>query len=308
MREYHNINFQKILLLFVTIVSLGSCSRNQQAAEFPEFDAESHRGGRGIMPENTIPAMLYSLSLEGITTLEMDVHVTADDQIVLTHDAYLNPNTILKPDGSEISEAESKNFAVMQMNYPQLKSFDIGSKYYKRFPEQKKIKSYIPLLEDVIDTVQRYISEHNRKQVFYNIETKSSESGDGILNPTPEVFIELLMNLITKKEITPYVIVQSADVRTLQVLNKNYPSVKTSYLVGSRRKNFTVEDNLDLLGFQPDIYSPNFKYLTKQDVVKCQKKGMKVVPWTPNTKEEIMKLKSMGVDGIITDYPELLLE
>lgn len=302
----------KVLFLAATISLLAACSvKNMQGSkpmEFPAFDAESHRGGRGVMPENTIPAMLYSLSLEGITTLEMDARISADGRVVLGHDNYLNPLTTLKPDGQEIKNEEKENYPIMQMTYDDLKKFDIGSKFYKLFPKQQKMKVSMPLLEDVIDSVQHYIKKEGRKQVFYNIETKSSEVGDHIFNPIPEVFVKSLMDVIEKKKIAPYVIIQSADVRTLQVLKEKYPGVRTSYLVGSRRKNFTVEEDLEVLGFQPYIYSPNFKYITQKDIEKCHAMGMKVVVWTPNTKKEIEQLKSMGVDGIITDYPELLLD
>ena len=303
---------KKGLLLLFMATSLISCSTIKQKAfepaEFPAFSAESHRGGRGVMPENTIPAMLYSLSLDGITTLELDVHVTADKQLVLSHDDYLNPLFTLKPDGTEIDKSENKNYPIYQMTYDEIKKFDVGTKVNKSFPDQKKMKLSIPLLEDVIDSVQQYIKTHKRQQVFYNIETKSSETGDNTLNPVPEEFIKLLMGVVNQKGITPYVIIQSADVRTLQVLNDKYPHVRTSYLVGARRKDYTVEEDIEILGFDPDIYSPNFKYITKEDVEKCHKRGMKVVVWTPNTKKEIDELKAMGVDGIITDYPELLVE
>lgn len=310
MKNKHLLIKQSFLYLF--LISLTSCSilqkQSSEPAEFPSFDTESHRGGRGVMPENTIPAMLYTLSLDGITTLEMDVYVTSDNQMVVTHDKYLNPRTILKPDGSEIKKSESKDFAIMQMTYNELKEFDLGSKTYKLFPKQKKMKTSIPLLADLIDSVQQYIKKENKQQVFYNIEIKSAEADDNTLNPVPEKFVKMMMDMIKNKKITPYVIIQSADVRPLQVLNKKYPKIRTSYLVGSRRKNFTVEEDLSLLGFTPYIYSPNFKYLTKEEVEICHKKGMKVVAWTPNTKKEIEMLKAMGVDGIITDYPELLAE
>lgn len=306
----------KLLKVLFGVIAMGlfmsSCSikRTQVTTpmEFPAFDAESHRGGRGVMPENTIPAMLYSLSLDGITTLELDVRITADKKVVLGHDNYLNPLITLKPDGQEIKKEETENFAVMQMTYDELSRFDVGSKFHKAFPNQQKMKVSVPLLENVIDSVQYYIKKEGREQVFYNIETKSSEDGDHKYNPVPEEFVKLLMDVIEKKDIVPYVIIQSADVRTLQVLREKYPHIRTSYLVGARRKDFTVEEDLEVLGFIPDIYSPNFKYITREDVEKCHKMGMKVVVWTPNTKKEIDQLKSMGVDGIITDYPELLLD
>lgn len=300
----------KGLLLSIAALFLIACSIKKQSrmhpTKFPAFSAESHRGGRGVMPENTIPAMIYSLSLGGITTLELDVHVTTDKQLVLSHDDHLNPLFTLKPDGTELSKSENKEYPIYQMSYDELKRFDVGSKINKNFPDQRKMKVSIPLLEDVIDSVQHYIETHKRQQVFYNIETKSAEAGDNLVNPTPEVFVKLLMNIVEKKGITSYVIVQSADVRTLQVLNEKYPHIRTSYLVGSRRKDFTVEEDLDVLGFVPDIYSPYFKYITKEDVEKCHERGMRVVVWTINTKKEIDELKAFGVDGIITDYPELL--
>lgn len=305
----------RLLLAFCLVFSTGgvllSCSttkeqKSRNPMKFPAFDAESHRGGRGVMPENTIPAMLYSLALDGITTLEMDVKITADKRVVLGHDDHLNPWFTLKSNGEELKQEEKEKYPIMQMTYDELKQFDVGSKAHHLFPKQRKMKVSIPLLEDVIDSVQHYIKKEGREQVFYNIEIKSSEEGDHKYNPAPEEFVKLLMEVTEKKGITPYVIVQSADVRTLRVLREKYRHVRISYLVGARRKDFTVEEDLEVLGFQPDIYSPNFKYITQEDVEKCQRMGMKVVVWTPNTKEEIEKLKAMGVDGIITDYPELL--
>ena len=301
-----NCSTKNLLLLF-TVLILGACSTKQhdlQPAEFPLFSAESHRGGRGVMPENTIPAMLYSLSLDGITTLELDIYATADKQIVLSHDAYVSPLFALKPDGTELDKSENRDYPIHQMTYDELKKFDVGSKGNLLFPDQRKMKVSIPLLADVIDSVQHYIKTHNRQQVFYNIETKSSEAFDNVLNAAPEELVKMLMDVVEKKGVTPYVIVQSFDVRTLQILNEKYPHVRTSYLVGASK----IEEDFDVLGFDPDIYSPHFQSITKEDVEKCQKRGMKVVVWTPNTKEEIDELKAMGVDGIITDYPELLLE
>lgn len=142
MRKITKNSLMKILLLFISVTLLIACSTKKrddlEPAEFPEFSAESHRGEMGDMPENTIPAMLYSLSLDGITTLEMDIHVTADKQLVLSHDAYLNPRFVLKPDGTEIDKSEAKDYPIYQMNYDELKRFDVGSKVNERFPNQKK--------------------------------------------------------------------------------------------------------------------------------------------------------------------------
>lgn len=303
------------LFLISTTFLFTACASKQndkpklKRVEFPAFSIETHRGGRGVMPENTIPAMLYSLSLDHVTTLEMDIHVTADKKLAVTHDAYLNPLFILKPDGTEIDESERNKFAIHQMPYDKIKEFDVGSKIHPHYPEQIKMKASMPLLQDVIDAVQEYINDYDREQIFYNIETKSSEAKDNVLNAAPTEFVTLLMDLIEEKGISDYTVIQSFDPRTLQILNKEYPHIMTSYLVGpARTKDFRIdiETHIKDLGFVPDILSPHYKYVTKKNIKECHDKGVKVIVYTPNTREEVEQLKAIGVDGIITDYPELL--
>ena len=288
------------------LFSLSGCktmknSKNTTKAEFPAFSTEGHRGGRGLMPENTIIAMQHAIDL-GITTLEMDTHITKDNKVVVTHDDYLSPAFMLRPDGKEIPKEDAKKYPVYQMDYSLLKQFDLGTKVHSGFPQQKKIKTYIPLLSELIDAVELY--SKGKKQMFYNIETKCSPKGDGIVNPGPEQFVKLLMDVIAEKGITKYVVIQSFDKRTLQVLHKKYPEVKTSFLVDNKK---TLQENLDDLGFNPFILSPAYKMVDAGLVRKCHEKNIKVIPWTVNTKEEITALKQLNVDGIISDYPNLLV-
>lgn len=273
-------------------------------APYPAFSTEAHRGGRGLMPENTIPAMKNAIDL-GITTLEMDTHITFDGQVVLSHDEYINPLFSLSPNGKDISADEAKQLVLYKMPYAVLKQYDVGSKYYSKFPQQKKIKTYMPLLGELIDSVQNYIKSGHKKQVFYNIETKCSPGGDGLYNPQPEEFVRLLMNVIEKKKITAYVVIQSFDKRTIQLIHKKYPDVRTSYLVQDKA---TAEDYIKQLGFTPFIISPAYKIVDARFVKSCHDNYIKVLPWTVNTRDEINSLKSLGVDGIISDYPDLLSE
>lgn len=271
-------------------------------APYPTYDREAHRGGRGLMPENTIPAMLNTVDL-GMETLEMDTHITADGKVIVSHDEYINPLFSLTPDGKEIPKEDGKKYILYKMNYADIAKFDVGSKYYSKFPQQKKMKVSMPLLADLIDSVQNHIKTTGKRQIFYNIETKSSEKGDGIYNPDPKTFVKLLMDVIIQKRILPWVVIQSFDKRTLQIINKKYPTVRTSWLVDNKK---TTAENLDDLGFRPFIYSPNFKMVTADVVKDCHDKGIKVLPWTPDTKEDLEALKTLGVDGVITDYPNLL--
>lgn len=254
------------------------------------------------MPENTIPAMRKAIDL-GMTTIEMDCHITKDRKVVVTHDPHINPLYARTPDGKDLSKEESKKYAIYQMDYAEVRRFDMGTKFYDLYPQQQKMEAYIPLLEELIDSVQNYLEVKGLPQVFYNIETKSVAKYDNQLHPEPAVFVDLMVEVIERKGITPWVIIQSFDPRTLQELNKRYPHIRTSLLVSNQD---SFEQNIERLGFIPVIYSPNFKLVTAELLQKCHEKQIKVIPWTVNTAEEIARLRALGVDGIITDYPNLL--
>jgi len=292
----------KILVLLATFTCMAQ--QNKSKPVFPKFDTEAHRGGRGLRPENTIPAMLNAIDI-GVTTLEMDTHITADGKVILSHDDTFNPLFSLTPDGKNIAKEDARNYALYKMNYIDIVRFDVGSKPYDKFPQQQKMKVAIPLLADVIDQVQGYLKAKGKSQVFYNIETKCSPQNDGLYNPDPETFVKLLIDVIEYKKITPYVVIQSFDKRTLQVLHQKYPQVKTSYLVENKAG---LVNHLTDLGLVPFIYSPNAKLVTAQLVHDCHSKGIKIIPWTVNTKEDIDAIKALGVDGIISDYPNLLVQ
>ncbi|MFT2009910.1 glycerophosphodiester phosphodiesterase [Pontibacter sp. 13R65] len=295
---------------FLPFLLLLSCTNQMSktspttATSLPAFDKEGHRGARGLMPENTIPAMLKALEL-GVTTLEMDAHITKDKQVILSHDPYLNPDHVLLPSGDEIPAADAKKYVLYQLDYEQIRQFDAGSKRNPKFPEQQPVKTRKPLLADVIDAVQAQVQREQLPQPFYNIETKSKASTDGKNHPAPEEFVKLLMQVVEEKNISEWVIIQSFDVRTLQVMQQQYPHVKTSLLVENPKG---IDWNLEQLGFTPNIYSPYYKLVTPKLVEQSHAKGLKIVPWTVNKLSDMQQLQQMGVDGIITDYPNLFQE
>ncbi|WP_299821671.1 glycerophosphodiester phosphodiesterase family protein [uncultured Pontibacter sp.] len=290
-----------LLLLCLPTKSMAQDATDQSITRLPAFDKEGHRGARGLAPENTIPAMLKALEL-GVTTLEMDAHISKDGQVLLSHDPYFNRQHELLPTGEEIPTADAKKHILYQLDYSEIRKYDIGSKYYKNFPEQELQKAYKPLLEEVIDTTQAYLAAHNLPQVFYNIEIKTKPSGDGIYHPAPEEFVAKLMAVILDKGMAPYVIIQSFDVRTLQVLKRNYPGIKTSLLTENLQ---SLAKNLETLGFAPDIYSPYYKLVNAGLLKEAHARSIKVIPWTVNNLQKIKELKELGVDGVITDYPDL---
>lgn len=291
--------------LIVICMSVITLRATAQVAEFPKFSAEAHRGGRGLWPENTILAMQNAMKIDGITTLEMDTHITKDGKVVVTHDDYLSPGFMLTPEGKEITAADAKRYPVFQMEYNDIKQFDLGTKPLAGFPNQQKVKTHIPLLSELIDAVQKDINKNKTKQFFYNIETKCDAKGDGITNPEPAVFVELLMDVIKKKKIMPYVIIQSFDKRTIQLIHEKYPNVKTSFLVANKK---SYEENITDLGYKPFILSPVLQMVNEELVKKAHADGVKIIPWTANKIEEMNALRALGVDGIISDYPDLLVQ
>lgn len=268
------------------------------------FDIQGHRGCRGLMPENTIPSMYRAIDL-GVTTIEMDVTVTGDSKVILSHEPWMGKEVTTKPDGSFVTTtAEAMQLNIYKMNYEEVKTFDVGMKPNPRFPKQQKIKAIKPLLSDLIDSVEIYLSKNNLPKVQYNIETKCLPAGDNKYHPTPDVFVDLIMKVVKEKRMEERVIIQSFDTRTLIYLHEKYPSIKSSLLIEDS-ETLDFEGQLKALGYIPNVYSPNHTMVDEDMVKQCHEKGMKIIPWTVNDSKQIKKLRKMGVDGIITDYPDL---
>lgn len=286
------------------LLALLTCSvLSTKAQKIKEIDWQGHRGCRGIYPENTIRAMIEAIKM-GVTTLELDVVVTRDKQVVLSHEPFMAHEISTSPEGTHITQANERQFNIYQMDYKELKKWDVGLKPHPRFPKQVKIAAYKPLLSEVIDSVENYIKTHKIRAVKYNIETKIDPSGDGTFHPNPQEFVETVLKVITEKQILDRVIIQSFDKRTLQWLHQQNVPVKLSYLL--EKSEITIlKDQLKALGFKPDIISPEFSNIDAAYVRYCHRKKIMVVPWTVNEENEIKRLIDLEVDGIISDYPNL---
>ncbi len=284
-------------ILFYSLIIMMSFQTQAQ------LDVQGHRGCRGLMPENTIPAMLRAIDL-GVTTLEMDVVITSDNRVVLSHEPFMNAEISTRPDGTTFSTKEQKQYNIFRMTLAELQRWDVGMKPHPKFPRQQRIPAVKPLLEDVIDSVEAYVRQKGLKPMRYNIETKCQPATDEIYHPGPQRFAALLMEVVMKKKVSERVTIQSFDIRTLQVIHTSHPIMSLAYLIENTNK-LAVEDNITRLGFTPAIYSPAFQLVDPKLLDACRKLGMKIVPWTVNDKENIDRLIAMGIDGLITDYPDL---
>lgn len=295
-------------LTFAVTLLFAACSTHVNQSYKPldgkkAFDKEGHRGCRGLMPENTIPAYLKAIDI-GVTTLEMDAVITKDSQVVMSHEPFFNHDITTKPGGGYINIGDEKSFNIYKMDYAEVQKYDVGLKLNPRFPKQQKLPAVKPLLKDVIDSVEAYTAKTGKAPLYYNIETKCTPATDDIYHPKPGPFVELIMAIIKEKKIENRVVIQSFDIRSLQYLHEKYPSIKTSLLVDALdKKAFALQ--LKDLGFIPTIYSPAYQLATPLLVKQCHDMGIKIIPWTVDDKATITNLTTLGVDGIITDYPDL---
>jgi len=262
------------------------------------FDLQGHRGTRGTAPENTLPGFAAALAT-GVDTLELDTGVTRDGVVVIHHDRRLNPDIARGPDGRWI---EAPGPLLLELDFKDLQRYDVGrlrpgSDYAARFPEQTPADgARIPRLAELFALVRKAGND----QLRFNIETKISPAAPAETLP-PEAFARALIAEIRAAGMAGRTTVQSFDWRTLQAVEREAPEIATAYLTG-RRRGGSQPQAVHAAGGR--IWSPNYEELDSVALVEARRLGLKVVPWTVNEPGFIERFLDLGVDGIITDYPE----
>ena len=285
------------------------------------FDLQGHRGARGLAPENTLPAAQKALDL-GVDTIECDMAITKDGVVVVHHDLRLNPNTTRGPDGQWLDQPGP---AINELTFAELQQYDVGrlkpgTDYAKGFPEQKPTDgTRIPRLSDLFDLVK----QSGNAKIGFDCETKVSPLERAATLP-PEEFARRTVAEIRKAGMQHRLMIQSFDWSTLQVVQKEAPEIRTMYLSSPQ----TLKPGADgrsspwLAGFAPEsyggsvpkavsaaggkIWAPNQTFLTPAILAEAHALGLVVIPWTVNEPRMMAKLLDMGVDGIISDRPDLV--
>jgi glycerophosphoryl diester phosphodiesterase len=287
------------------------------------FDLEAHRGGRGLMPENTLATFASALSI-GVTTLELDLGITKDGVLVVSHDRSLNPDHTRGPDGQFLDMAGP---AIRSLTLAELKRYDIGrlkpnTAYAKGLPDQRALDgATIPTLAEVFALVANAKAKHIR----FNIETKLTPTATDAADP--ETFATAVVNAVREAGLASRVMLQSFDWRTLAVARKIAPEIERACITIDRPTNSTLKrgepgpspwtaglDIDDFGGSAPRLvqaagcaaWLPFFRDLTDADFKEAKALGLKVIPWTVNDPAEMEGLMNLGVDGLITDYPDRL--
>src|SRR5690606_11066221 len=277
---------------------------DRPAAPYPApdgFDLQGHRGARGLLPENTIPAFLEAVRL-GVTTVELDTVVTGDGRIVVSHDPWFDPWICTRPDGRRVRPADRDRFLIYRMAYDEVAAFDCGRRRHPRFRRQRPVPAAKPLLHDAVVAVETFARELGRAPVRFNIETKSRPEWDGRIQAPPEEFVRLLYTELASLGVLRRTLIQSFDVRTLQLFRRLDPAVRLSLLVDDRAG---FDGHLERLGFVPDVYSPDHRLVDRHVIAEAHRRGLRVVPWTVHRRGTMRRLIRLGVDGLITDYPDI---
>ncbi len=282
-----------IVYLFIILFSASTHAQNN-------IDIQGHRACRGLLPENSIEGAVHALPF--INTLELDVVVSKDHQVVVSHEPYMSSEICFDLEGKKIKKAEQESFNLYEMDYAEIQEYDCGSKYIERFPNQEKIAISKPLLSSLIDTIEK-LTAINAQKINYNIEIKRRHYWDEDFHPNLSKYVELVLAVVKAKNITDRCTIQSFDLEVLRYIHKNHPEVKLVFLTVSRKG---IKRNIRQLGFQPYCYSPFFKLLNKRQIRFARNKGMQVIPWTVNEAEDMRLLLELGVDGIISDFPDVL--
>jgi glycerophosphoryl diester phosphodiesterase len=295
----------KPLFVVVFIIVISCKTIGYQAVMIHKnFDWQGHRGARGLMPENTIPAFLHALEI-GVTTLEMDLGVSKESELIISHEPYMSSEICTDAKGNTILEDVAKqNFALRNMTVSEIQTCDCGSLKHPRFPLQKKLKVYKPTLQQVVDAVHARCETTHSNMPQFNIEIKSKPEWDNVLTPPVSDFAKLVVDKVNQLKINGLTTIQSFDPRALEAVKKWDKNLKIALLVENTNG---VKTNLNGLSFKPDIYSPNFKLADVATIQYCHQRQIRIIPWTVNDTTDMISLIRLGVDGIITDYPNKIL-
>ena len=267
-------------------------------------DVQAHRGGAGLMPENTIEAMKHALDL-GVNTLELDLQLSKDGLVVVSHDPYFHHRYAIRPDGSYVEKDDPKEY-IYTMPYSEVAKYDVGSKANPEWPERACFATKKPTLDELIDFVENYTKEQGYSPVRYNIEVKSRDAdGEGINWPIYHDLVDACAKVLLSKHLDDRLVVQCFDVRALNFMHEKYPELKLSYLTDQKATDF--DEAMAKLKFVPEWLSPHYTTVDQDLVEKCHDKGMKIVPWTVDDPKDLQRMIDLGVDAIITNYPDRLL-
>lgn len=266
------------------------------------FIVQGHRGARAHLPENSIPGFILAIE-QGADVIELDLVVSRDTQLVVNHEPWLKSQICLTPNGDRVQK--DKEWKLFEMDMVDIRLCDCGSLGNPAFPTQEKMSVARPALWEVVQVTEQLRTKRDSAEVMYNMEIKYRAEGAEKYHPRAEQFVSLVLGELRMLNILDRSTIQSFSSEVLEELHRQAPDVKTVWLT---EDNAEIEEQLSRLTFIPSIYSPSYKTLTPEKLAFAHEKGMLVIPWTINDPYEMLRMIEMGVDGIISDFPDILKE
>ena len=264
------------------------------------FEIQAHRGGRAFFPENTLHAFCHAATL-GIRVLELDILVSKDHQILVSHDPWLSAPLCSDPHGQPLSIEDRLRYVLYDMRYADIASFDCGLPN-PFFPLQVRVAACKPLLSTLFSEVDSCMATAGMMgKMIYNLEIKSWPDKDGLFHPPPDRYAALVVKLVEAAGLSSQVRIQSFDERVVQEAWKLNPRLCYGLLIDETKNTTQL---LRQLGFVPQYVNPHFSLVDREMTETLHGQGIGMIPWTVNRKEEMLAMKQIGADGIITDYPE----
>jgi glycerophosphoryl diester phosphodiesterase len=258
-----------------------------------------------LLPENTLPAFLKALEL-GVDVLELDVVVSADQQVVISHEPWLSAQLGRAPDGTLISPQQELDYNLYRLPYATIRRCVVGEWAHPAFPTQQPHPTYRPLLREMLQAIEAACQRLGRPPVGYSIELKSTPEGDAIFHPLPARFVELVLAEVHAAAVQARTTLLSFDSRILQAARQLAP---TQALCLLSETPAPAAQLFQALGFAPDVFGPDFHLLSLDAAraLSAAYPGLRLVPWTVNQLADFQQVLRWGVAGITTDYPDQLL-
>lgn len=266
----------------------------------PLPDVHGHRGCRGLLPENSIAAFRKAVEL-GCDHIELDVVLSGDGQVIVSHEPWMNAAICLGPDEEPLTEEQGRAFNLYHMTVSEIQRFDCGSLEQERFPDQDQRPAVKPTLREVVEILDEHALMNGSASPSFNVEIKSDPAWYGIYQPQPKDYVRAVIATIDSLGLAERCIVQSFDPAVLEVMYAERPDITLAFLV---ENSDGLEKNLARLSFRPAIYSPSFELVNEALLTELRKRDIELVVWTVNEEADIRRMLDLGVDGIISDHPD----